>query len=122
MTIPPERLRELGALAPHVSGFLAADFNYDWDLDHADAESLYAAVLDRLRPSERTSYISEARVLERALTDDEAVMQFLRWVGVGMDPDEDFGQTPVEWLGGLVERLENPRTSGWVHDELRGGS
>lgn len=110
MKTSPERLRELGALAPHICDFLAADFNYDWDLDHPDVESLYADVLDRLRPLERTLYISEARTLERALTNDEAVVGFLRWVGVGMDPEEDFGVSPVEWLRALVERLEHPRS------------
>ncbi|MFJ3385989.1 MULTISPECIES: hypothetical protein [unclassified Curtobacterium] len=114
MTISPERLRELGGLAPHIYDFLAGDFNFDWDLDHLDAEAVYAEVLDRLLPSERSLYLSEARLLRHTLTDDEAVLRFLRWVGVGMDPEEDFGLRPVAWFGALVERLERPPGSAEV--------
>ncbi|WP_141693446.1 hypothetical protein [Curtobacterium sp. UCD-KPL2560] len=109
MPVTPERLRELGALAPNVYDFLAADFNYDWDLDHADAESLYADVLDRLGPTVRDKYVAEARLLERELPDDESVLEYISWVGAAIDFEGDFGVSPVEWLRGLVERLEHPR-------------
>lgn len=109
MRLTPERLRELGALAPHIYDFLAASFNYDWDLDYPDAESLYADSLDRLRPTARDQYVAEARLLERELPDDESVLEYIYWVGAAIDFDGDFGVSPVEWLRGLVERLEHPR-------------
>ncbi|MGN7190286.1 MULTISPECIES: contact-dependent growth inhibition system immunity protein [unclassified Curtobacterium] len=116
-----ERLRELGALAPHVYDFLAAYFNYDWDLDYADAESLYADSLDRLRPTARDQYVAEARLLERELPDDESVLEYIYWVGAAIDFEGDFGVSPVEWLRGLVERLEHPRPLPSDHRESSSG-
>ncbi|WIB60862.1 contact-dependent growth inhibition system immunity protein [Curtobacterium sp. MCLR17_007] len=126
MTTSPERLRELGRLAPHIYDFLAADFNVDWDLDHLDAEAVYRNVLDGLLPSERTLYLFEAHLLRNALTDDEndterrvvvddCFIPLLR--GVHLVPDE---MRPVD-LDELTARFPRFWTliGGYFNDDWR---
>ena len=116
-----EYYRSVAARAPGFRSLLAAEFNYDWDLDYADAESLYADSLDRLRPTARDQYVAEARLLERELPDDESVLEYIYWVGAAIDFEGDFEVSPVEWLRGLVERLEHPRPLPSDHRESSSG-
>ncbi|ROS75214.1 hypothetical protein EDF24_2662 [Curtobacterium sp. PhB130] len=97
---------ELALRTPRIVNLLAAYFNYDWNLDHPDVEAVYADAFDDLPPESRRAYLDQARSLQAALDDDDAVKEYLRYVGTGLSPMLDLGMTPGQWLDALVARLE----------------
>ncbi|MCJ1715741.1 contact-dependent growth inhibition system immunity protein [Curtobacterium sp. VKM Ac-2922] len=97
--------RALIAKIPHLRNLLAAVFNYDWDLDYEDAEAAYASVFDDLDADARVEYIREAQLLERELTSETEVQEFLNFVGSGLAPSEDLGVSLAEWPRALVRRI-----------------
>lgn len=99
-------LEELGRRTPGIVTLLAAQFNYDWELDHADVEAAYADAFDGLTADARNDWAEQAKVLQKELSDDHAVQEYLRYVGTGLSPERNLGLSPKRWLDTLVERLE----------------
>lgn len=96
----------LGRRTPGIVTLLAAQFNDDWELDHADVEAAYADAFDGLTADARNDWAEQAKVLQKELSDDHAVQEYLRYVGTGLSPGRNLGLSPKRWLDTLVERLE----------------
>ncbi len=101
--------RALIAEVPHVRNLLGAVFNYDWGLDHEDAEAAYASVFDDLGAEARAEYEREAQVLARELTSATEVQEFLNLVGSGLAPSLHLGVPLADWPRSLVRRIQQSK-------------
>lgn len=78
-----EYYRSVAARAPGFRSLLAAEFNYDWDLDWPDVESVLVNDLDEVSRAENVQYRDELDYLLRELPDRQRRRRFLQVRGYG---------------------------------------
>lgn len=99
-----EYYRSVAARAPGFRSLLAAEFNYDWDLDWPDVESVLVNDLDEVFRAENVQYRDELDYLLQELPTDSDVDGFFKFVGTGLSPRVDLGQSARSWMLELRDR------------------
>lgn len=100
-----EFFRGVAARAPGFKSLLAAEFNYDWELDWPDVESVLAHDLDSAPYSENEQYRDELDYLLDALPTEGDVDEFFKFVGSGLSPKVDLGRSARSWMIDLRDRV-----------------
>lgn len=96
------------SIVPAAAGFrslLAAEFNYDWELDWPDVESVLVHDLDDASLAENIRYRDELDYLLRVLPTDEDVDGFFKFVGSGLSPKVHLRQSARSWMIELRDRV-----------------
>ena len=101
-----EFLREVAARAPEFKSLLAAEFNYDWELDWPDVESVLVHDLDGASYSENEQYRDELDYLLDALPTEGDADEFFKFVGSGLSPKVHLGKSARAWMVGLRDRVD----------------
>lgn len=101
-----EFFREIAARAPEFKTLLAAEFNYDWELDWPDVESVLVHDLDSASYSENEQYRDELDYLLNALPTEDDVDAFFKLVGSGLSPKVDLGKSARAWMIELRDRVD----------------
>lgn len=99
-----EYYKAVASRAPGFKSLLAAEFNYDWDLDWPDVESVLVNDFDEASISENIQYRDELDYLLLELPTDRAVDGFFMFVGSGLSPRVDLGQSARSWMVELRDR------------------
>jgi hypothetical protein len=112
-----EYYRTVAARVPQCKSLLAAEFNYDWELDWPDVESVLVNDFDEASRAENMRYREELGYLLGELPTDRDVDGFFRFVGSGLSPRVDLGQSARSWLAELRDRaarnVETEDRQGW---------
>ncbi|TDN46631.1 hypothetical protein EDF64_101498 [Curtobacterium flaccumfaciens] len=99
-------LREVAGRAPEFKSLLAAEFNYDWELDWPDVESVLVHDLDSASYSENEQYRDELDYLLNALPTEGDADEFFKFVGSGLSPKVDLGKSARAWMVELRDRVD----------------
>lgn len=99
-----EYYRAVAARVPQFRSLLAAEFNYDWELDWPDVESVLINDFDEASRAENVRYREELEYLLGELPTDRDVDDFFTFVGSGLSPRVDLGQSARSWLAELRDR------------------
>lgn len=101
-----EYYKNVAGRAPGIKSLLAAEFNYDWDLDWPDVESVIVNDFDEAPRSENLRYREELDYLLGELPTDSDVDGFFKFVGTGLSPRVDLGKSARSWMVELRDRAD----------------
>lgn len=93
-----EHFKAVASRAPGFKSLLAAEFNYDWDLDWPDVESVLVNDFDEASLAENIQYRDELDYLLVELSTDSDVDGFFSFVDSGLSPEVDLGQSARSWM------------------------